>query len=188
VPLQDLWSRDGVERLIASLSPLQIRRCLATLKDDLVTRIRRSTGVEPAWHEAPRIIQVRAGRVSIADMAGSHGLSRQQFAARFGAAAGLPPKLFARITRFHSLVHALLSTEVSRWASVSSDVGFYDQAHMINEFRTTHLRNLFLLSRCDRIHMLNAEHAKPAAKKETQTISQHCDPKRRLITKKSRRT
>jgi AraC-like DNA-binding protein len=29
----------------------------------------------------------------------------------------------------------LLSTDVSQWASVSSAAGFYDQAHMINEFR-----------------------------------------------------
>jgi AraC-like DNA-binding protein len=32
-------------------------------------------------------------------------------------------------------VYSLLSTDVSRWASVSSAVGFYDQSHMINEFR-----------------------------------------------------
>jgi hypothetical protein len=47
----------------------------------------------------------------------------------------VPPKLFARITRFQALVHALLSTDVSQWASLSPTVGFYDQAHMINEFR-----------------------------------------------------
>ena len=75
------------------------------------------------------------GRVSINDMSRSHGLSRQQFARRFRPAAGIPPKLSARITRFQTLVHALLSTDVSRWASLSSAVGFYDQAHMINEFR-----------------------------------------------------
>src|SRR5207249_1978260 len=57
-------------------------------------------------------------------IARSHGLSRQQFARRFCAAAGLPPKLFARITRFKALVHALLSTDVSQWASVSPAVGF----------------------------------------------------------------
>jgi len=67
-------------------------------------------------------------------MARRHGLSRQQFARRFCAAAGLPPKLFARITRFQALVHALLSTDVSQWASVSTAVGFYDQAHMITSF------------------------------------------------------
>ena len=61
--------------------------------------------------------------------------SRLQFSRRFCAAAGLPPKLSARITRFNSLVYALLSTDVSRWASLPAALGYYDQAHMINEFR-----------------------------------------------------
>ena len=90
---------------------------------------------ETVGQTASRLVTQRAGRVSIDDMARSHGLSRQQFARRFSAAAGLPPKLFARITRFQRLVHVLLSTDVSRWASVCPAVGFYDQAHMINEFR-----------------------------------------------------
>ena len=32
-------------------------------------------------------------------------------------------------------MHALLSNDVAVWSSVASDTGFYDQAHMINEFR-----------------------------------------------------
>ncbi len=135
VPLQDLWTRDDVERLLASLSRLEIRRCLSALKDELVARTGRPSIPETVGQTAPRLIKLHAGCVSIDDMARRHGLSRQQFARRFCAAAGLPPKLFARITRFQALVHALLSTDVSQWASVSSAVGFYDQAHMINEFR-----------------------------------------------------
>jgi len=84
---------------------------------------------------AARRIKLRGGRVSIEDMAKSHGFSRQQFTRRFSRAADVPPKLFSRITRFQSLVHALLSSDVSRWASIAPAVGFYDQAHMINEFR-----------------------------------------------------
>lgn len=135
VPLQDLWTPGGVERLFASLSRLDIRRCLSALKDELVARTGRPGGPEIVGQTASRLIKVHAGRVSIDDMARSHGLSRQQFARRFCAAAGLPPKLFARIARFQALVHALLSTDVSQWASVSPAAGFYDQAHMINEFR-----------------------------------------------------
>ena len=86
-------------------------------------------------HVATRLITARGGRVSIDQMARSHGLSRKHFARQFSAAAGLTPKLFARITRFQSLVHALLSSDVSEWVSVAPAVGFYDQAHMINEFR-----------------------------------------------------
>lgn len=134
VPLQDLWTRDEVERLFAALSCLDIRRCLSALRDELVVRIAGPGSREAVGQTAPRLIKLHAGRISIDDMARSHGLSRQQFARRFSAAAGLPPKLFARITRFQTLVRVLLSTDVSRWASVSPAIGFYDQAHMINEF------------------------------------------------------
>jgi AraC-like DNA-binding protein len=140
VPLEDLWVRDDVEKLFEALSYfVWIRGCVSALKDYVMARIALLAplnGRETVGHVAPRLITRRGGRVSIDDMARSHGLGRQQFARRFSAAAGLPPKLFARITRFQTLVHVLLSTDVSQWGSVSSAVGFYDQAHMINEFRT----------------------------------------------------
>ena len=135
VPLEDLWAREDVERLFASLSFLEVRRCLSALKDVLMSRMGHASWRETVGQTAFRLIERQAGRVSIDDLARSHGLSRQQFARRFRAAAGLSPKLFARVTRFQRLVHVLLSTDVSRWASVSPAVGFYDQAHMINEFR-----------------------------------------------------
>ena len=47
-----------------------------------------------------------------------------------------PRLLFARIARFQGLVYSLLSTDVSEWAGVAPDAGFYDQAHMIDEFRS----------------------------------------------------
>jgi len=135
VPLQELWTPDDAERLFVSLSGLEMRHGLAAMRDELVARITRSGSAQTVGQNAARLIQIHAGRVSIDEMARSHGLSRQQFAGGFCAGTGLSPKLFARITRFQALVHALLSTDVARWASLSSAVGFYDQAHMINEFR-----------------------------------------------------
>jgi len=75
------------------------------------------------------------GAVSVDAMAKTFGLSRHQFRRRFSEVNGLTPKLFARITRFQALVQMLLSTDVSWWASEGPGLGFYDQAHMINEFR-----------------------------------------------------
>jgi transcriptional regulator GlxA family with amidase domain len=102
----------------------------------LVARIRRADRTTLLGQAAPGIIKHHAGNLSIEDLARNHGLTRQRFARTFTNSTGLPPKLFARITRFQALVHAMLSTDVSQWASMSSAVGFYDQAHMINEFRT----------------------------------------------------
>lgn len=84
---------------------------------------------------AARVMTMRAGRVSVGAMAARSGLSRQQFTRRFRAATGLPPRQFARISRFQRLVHTLLTTDVEQWAAVAPGSEFYDQAHMVNEFR-----------------------------------------------------
>ena len=133
VPLDDLWNRSEVEVLFESLSTLPLRSRLSALCRVLVTR--HAGSFDRVGHAASRAIAIRGGRVSIEEMAGRYGSTRQQFARRFSAATGMTPKMFARVTRFQSLIHALLSTDVSEWASVAAGVGFYDQSHMINEFR-----------------------------------------------------
>jgi len=135
VPLQDLWTRDDVERLFEAVSSSDVRSCLAALKDELVARIARQNKQEKVVLAASRLIKCHGGRVSIDRVSRSCGLPRRELARRFSAAAGLPPKLFARITRFQRLVQMLLTTDVTEWAAAATGAGFYDQAHMINEFR-----------------------------------------------------
>jgi AraC-like DNA-binding protein len=135
VPLGDLWGRKDADRLGELLSGLPIRRAVSVLRDEVVARISHFTGTDPVALATCRLIARHGGSVSIDHLAKSHGISRQQFARRFHSTAGMPPKLFARITRFQRLVHMLLTTDVSNWAAQSSAAGFYDQAHMINEFR-----------------------------------------------------
>ena len=134
VDLQDLWGRDPVERIGAAMAGLSPQACVALLRDEVVTRLGRIESDTIALG-ATRAIQRSAGTVPVDRLARHHGMSRQLFARRFAAAAGVPPKLFARITRFQGLVQMLLSTDVSQWAAQASAAGFYDQAHMINEFR-----------------------------------------------------
>ena len=62
-------------------------------------------------------------------------ITHQHFTRRFRAATGLSPKESATITRFQALVHTMLATDVAEWASIATTAGYYDQAHMINEFR-----------------------------------------------------
>jgi AraC-like DNA-binding protein len=136
VPLDDLWTSLEVEQLYASWVGRPIRARISAVMAAFMTRIGHAGSPEPIAAMAARAINRRGGRIAIDAVARSHGLSRQEFARRFAAGAGLTPKVFARITRFQSLVRALLSSDVSQWAGMAPDVGFYDQAHMINEFRT----------------------------------------------------
>lgn len=135
IRLDDCWPHHEVARLLAVLSNLDIPSCLSLLRDELVAHIHPQNTDDAIGRLASQHITRSAGRVSIEALAASHDLSRQQFARRFRASAGLPPKLFARITRFQATVHALLSTDVAQWADVAPALGFFDQAHMINEFR-----------------------------------------------------
>jgi AraC-like DNA-binding protein len=133
--LEDLWSRPVIQQLGDRVSNHDLRVATAALSDACLMRIGVAPNVDPVGRTAPRIIHDLGGLVSIRAIAERHGLGRQQFAQRFQGATGLSPKLFARITRFQRLVRSLLTTDVERWPSLPGVTGFYDQAHMINEFR-----------------------------------------------------
>jgi AraC-like DNA-binding protein len=126
VPLADLWSRADVGRL---------RECasVSTVRDTIMNRC-GSPGTNIV-DGAARTITRCGGRLSIDALACRYGVSRRTLTRKFVCELGLPPKLYARIARFDQLVFALLSNDVSRWVAVSGDIGFYDQAHMVNEFR-----------------------------------------------------
>jgi transcriptional regulator GlxA family with amidase domain len=62
-------------------------------------------------------------------------LSPRQFDRRFLAAVGLPPKAFARIILFQAVLAAYRSEDFLQWAQLALQCGFYDQAHLANEFR-----------------------------------------------------
>jgi AraC-like DNA-binding protein len=135
IPLEDLWSPSEVERLLHCHAQQGTVPAISALRDELTDRIRGPrTGT--VGYACPGMVTAQGGRVCVHAMAERYGLGRRRFGREFFEATGLPPKLYARISRFQWLLRALLSNDVSRWASVSSAAGFYDQPHMINEFRT----------------------------------------------------
>ena len=62
-------------------------------------------------------------------------LSQRRFIQVFKTEVGMTPKLFSRIQRFQKtrlLIHRGPSPD---WASLAIDLGYFDQSHLINEFR-----------------------------------------------------
>ena len=135
VALDELWSRNDVERLLDTVCERPLPQALVWLRDTVLGRLAPVVHRWPLERSAAQLITARRGSISIGAIATSCSISRQRLARGFHDATGLSPKLFARMVRFQGLVHALLSNDVTVWASVASDTGFYDQAHMINEFR-----------------------------------------------------
>lgn len=93
------------------------------------------TPPDAAIGRAVWLIERSQGRVRMDRLTAEVNLSPRHFDRRFLAAVGLRPKEFARIVRFQALLAAYQEEDFRRWADLALACGFYDQAHMANEFR-----------------------------------------------------
>jgi AraC-like DNA-binding protein len=62
------------------------------------------------------------------------GISTRQLQRRFRAAVGIAPKVFCRIQRFQQVVRAM-DNPSHDWTAIATGAGYYDQAHLIRDFR-----------------------------------------------------
>jgi transcriptional regulator GlxA family with amidase domain len=87
------------------------------------------------------------------ELAAAVGLSERQLRRRFSVAVGLRPKAYGRVVRLHAALSLAGSSARPRWADIAQQCGFYDQPHLIAEFRAatgrspTALHGRFLQSR-----------------------------------------
>jgi AraC-like DNA-binding protein len=82
---------------------------------------------------AGRMVRSR-GALSLAGLAGDLSLSNRQFERRFQAAVGLSPKPFCGLQRF-TQVFRVIGAGDSRWVETALACGYYDQAHLIRDFK-----------------------------------------------------
>jgi len=80
-------------------------------------------------------ILAASGRVRVAWLAEASGLSARQLERRFLARVGIGPKMLCRIARFQSTLAALSARPRDDWASLAVDCGYFDQSHLIGEFK-----------------------------------------------------
>jgi len=82
----------------------------------------------------------RRGDVRINDLARHSGLSVRQLQRRFLDETGVGPKQFCRILRFRR-AQSLLAATRGDWAGLAAECGYFDQAHLIRDFRDLAGRN-----------------------------------------------
>jgi AraC-like DNA-binding protein len=93
--------------------------------------LRRQRRKDPLTDEAVRLL---SGSLGVAEVAARLGVSSRQLERRFQAQVGISPKLFARIRRFQRVFPAI-ENEGAGWVDAAAGCGYYDQAHLIRDFR-----------------------------------------------------
>ncbi|MFO0600570.1 MAG: helix-turn-helix domain-containing protein [Myxococcaceae bacterium] len=134
VPLDELWG-PAAARLAEQLAEAKdlstaaalLESAIAARLADTAQRVHTNLALDACAQLATR----RVGEV-----ADALGVSTRNLRRVFRDVVGMSPKEYARLARFH---HALREARRSGgeldWAGLAAAAGYYDQAHMIAEFR-----------------------------------------------------
>lgn len=85
-------------------------------------------------HAAERL-RATLGGLSVRQLAEDLSLSERRVQQLFSSFIGLTPSVWRRLQRLHGTLRMLRTTRTPRWAEMAVRAGYYDQSHLVNEFR-----------------------------------------------------
>ncbi|MFD6698346.1 MULTISPECIES: DUF6597 domain-containing transcriptional factor [unclassified Microbacterium] len=136
VPADGLWGSSLSELRDQLAEATSTSALIGLLETELLSRLTESTADErdPA-QQAARRIESSWGSGTVAALTSDTGLSSNRLASRFTSMVGVTPKRLARIYRFARVVLSVDAAAPPAWADLAQTVGYFDQPHLINEFR-----------------------------------------------------
>lgn len=133
IALEDLFGSAARRLRERLLNAGTAARRLALLDQWLYERLAHAEPQSPLLGALYALRQAPAGHIG--RIVRSSGLSPRRFDALFHAQIGMGPKRYARLLRFRTVVEAVHRRERIDWSRVAADCGFYDQPHLVREFR-----------------------------------------------------
>ncbi len=126
------WVEELRERLALERNP---ERRLMILAGWIAARVGDGPRPSAEVRRAVRALGRSAGKVPIRSVVRDSGWSHRHFTDRFRREVGLAPKAFARIVRFQGALLRLPRLSRVHWAELAAELGWYDQAHLVHDFR-----------------------------------------------------
>ena len=135
VALEDLWGAAATRRLLDRLAGAgDMVNMAAILESAIAERFAIADGrrapARLALDAAERLTNTRVNIV-----ASQLGVSERHLRRVFRETVGVSPKTFAKLARFRRALRAAREDGHGGWASIAAATGYYDQAHLIAEFR-----------------------------------------------------
>lgn len=141
VPLDALWgaSARGLAYELTAAPDAAARARILT--SALLSRLRAQADVRRTRAPAPPLVHaVRAlgthrGAGTPAAVAAQLAIGERRLQQLFREHVGLTPREWHRLARLHECLRLLRTTSRPRWPDVAVAAGYYDQSHLVNEFR-----------------------------------------------------
>jgi AraC-like DNA-binding protein len=133
VPLEDLWGRPGGDLGFELLEARSLPEVLDRVSRAMALRTRRTSESSSARlaRRAARLLEGDAVRV--ASVAEQLGVTARHLRRAFTESIGIGPKVFARGVRLQRAVRMAATSQ--DWGRIAAEAGYYDQAHLIADFR-----------------------------------------------------
>lgn len=134
IPLADMITIEPtiMERLI---NELDFRGRIKLFKEEIGNNIFACNDLPAIIDYSLNKIYSTKGNVNMNQLAVETGYSTRYLRKQFDAHVGMPPKLFSQIVRFQNSLHMILNKQFFTVWDVINENGFYDQSHLINEFK-----------------------------------------------------
>ena len=135
ITLAELWGEQRASRLLCVLHDatsveMKFRVLERWLMENANCALEHHAAVAFALREFHRSPS-RSG----AEIADPVGYSQRRFIELFRNEVGITPKRFSRLCRFRKVISALQGQTTADWIDVAVSGGYFDQSHLIHEFR-----------------------------------------------------
>jgi AraC-like DNA-binding protein len=133
--LESVWGGEvaGIEERLSFATNFEYQ--IAVAESVLAERLHQQIAVDPWLIKAVDIISTQNGTKSVSKIAKDIGISERGLERRFRDYIGLTPKMYSRIVRFQRVLKTLESTVKPDISDTALLFGYYDQSHLINDFR-----------------------------------------------------
>lgn len=130
--LQDLWGAADVREVHARL----VEAPTPDAKFDALEEalLRRALTLDRRGAVPWAVCELSRAR-KVAEVSNQIGMSNRGFIEAFRRETGYAPKVFARVQRFQRLLRTVHRRDDVDWAEAALACGYYDQPHLIRDFR-----------------------------------------------------
>jgi AraC-like DNA-binding protein len=133
--LRELCPKDADRLINDACSAIGERARFRVVEQYLKEKLKNAVPPHAAVAYAVGQLSHGGGVSSIRRIQQNTGLSHTRFIQLFREHVGVTPKLFYRVRRFHALLSRIEKGLHVRWADLAADCGYFDQAHLVRDFR-----------------------------------------------------
>ncbi len=134
ISVEEIWGNEGKlveERMMHAENTMDRIKIIEHFLSGRITMKKNYNSVE---HCVNAIIRGR-GSLSIDMLSQEVNMGRRHLERKFISSVGLSPKLLSRIIRFQSALQLIERNQLSTLTEIAYAGGFYDQSHLIKDFK-----------------------------------------------------